>query len=301
MNSEQVSNDTNRKTHSNDDEKVSSLSASSSVGDPAKHWRQALFQARVKGGWRTAQALLSEVAAKSLPQAVQHELAAVNHPIWWAIYQGRHISLRRCGPQDADMLRTMWANRAIMQGFHRMAPVLPASPTALQAILGREYWSSPMDRQGLNLVVVPNYPRTSEAGAGPPHQEAMGLVSLADWSPQHRRVELLMGMINRANESSPFAAIEACLLAMHAAFTTLNVQRLCAMVYADNTLPMQLLKRLGFTHEGTLRANVVDPHDGHQHDVAVFAMLANDLPQRPELHRLAQRLVGPNWMRVGAP
>jgi ribosomal-protein-alanine N-acetyltransferase len=125
----------------------------------------------------------------------------------------------------------------------------------------------------------------AESGAGLRRHWALelsgrviGLMGLHSWHRQHRRAEL--GYDLAGSHWGQGYAAEAAQAILRYGFTTMRLHRIQAHTIADNHRSVRLLGRLGFTHEGTLRAFSRE-EDGHYHDSAIFGLLRPDwLSQR---------------------
>jgi ribosomal-protein-alanine N-acetyltransferase len=67
---------------------------------------------------------------------------------------------------------------------------------------------------------------------------------------------------------------QAVTLVLNYGFETLSLNRVEAVVFRDNTASCELLKKLGFTHEGLLRQ--YDNLHGHFEDMHMFSRLRSD-------------------------
>lgn len=231
---------------------------------------------RRSGQLAQAQALLARSLAAQPQDAGLAHLAWLHQPFWWAPLQGRQVQLRRRGPADAALLRRCWADAGFMQRFNRQARPLPAGDVELQALLHREHWSLPDETQALHWTVW--------AGG-----DAVGLVSVVDWSWPHRRAEFLMGLAPGC-QAGPWGAAQAAQLIFDFLARQAGLQRLSASFYADNPAALQLALRLGFEHEGVLRGHLRGP-DGERHDLVLTGLLLDDAFFSRQA-RLRQRLLG---------
>jgi RimJ/RimL family protein N-acetyltransferase len=180
------------------------------------------------------------------------------------------------GPEHAPFLRELWADRPFMHDFHRHAAPLPADDAVLRERLERER-GAPLERtRALHWVVA--------GGDGRP----WGLLSLVDIHPQHRRAELLIGV----RRGAPFGtAPAAMLLAFELAFARLRLNKLYALIPADNPHSLRGALHLGFREEGRLREHWVDAQAGRAIDVIHAGLLASEAFS-PTNERLAARLLG---------
>ena len=76
------------------------------------------------------------------------------------------------------------------------------------------------------------------------------------WNKTHQRAELFYGIRNDADKQKGFMT-EALKTVLEYGFTTLHLHRIQALVAADNTPSVKLLRRYGFVKEGTMREDYV--------------------------------------------
>lgn len=102
--------------------------------------------------------------------------------------------------------------------------------------------------------------------------DLVGACGLNDWEPTHRRVDLGYWLLPAYwGQGIMHKALQAIL---RHAFAHLNVHRIHADVEPENLSSSNLLRKLGFTHEGTLR-DVECKDDGHI-SLHQFSLLATD-------------------------
>ncbi len=83
-----------------------------------------------------------------------------------------------------------------------------------------------------------------------------GLLSLTDVSPQHRRAEVLLGVLPEA----PFAIVTtAMLLLFQFFFRVVRFNKLYALVFTDNSHSLKSTLHLGFRQEGLLAQDAFSP------------------------------------------
>jgi RimJ/RimL family protein N-acetyltransferase len=196
-------------------------------------------------------------------------------PVFRAPVAGRHLSLVRRSGEDVALLRALWADRGFMERFHRLARPLPADDAALRQVLERESQSTPYTARSLHWTIV----RADGA--------RVGLASLVEYSAQHRRAELVVGL----REQPAGMALEATLLLLEFAFGPLALHKVCSAVYGTNEYALRSTLHLGFVLEGTLRDHVRDPLTGEfvsLHQCALFRQAFLNAGNQ----RLAQRLLG---------
>ena len=200
-------------------------------------------------------------------------------PFWWQPLEGRRVRLVRRGPDDAALVRRCWADADFMARFNRQAAALPADDAALKALLAGERAALVEDHRALHWTV-----RASGDAVG----EGIGFVSLVDIGLRHRRAEFLIGLVPG---SSSWAAAEAAHLVLQFAAGPMQLERLVAHFYPENTGAIGAALKLGFEHEGVLRGHIRDAATGRRHDLVVTGLLLDEA-FAARSQRLRRRLFG---------
>ncbi len=173
----------------------------------------------------------------------------------------RTCLLTRRAASDAAFMRTLWADTAFMHSFHRLVAPLPSDDHELQRILNVEYQSPIAKSRAVHWIVRA------------PNGHAWGLLSLTDVSLQHKRAEVLMGVLPGA----PFGLVTAAMLMLfHFYFKANKFNKLYSMVFADNPHSLKSTLHLGFRQEGLLRRHTLDPASQTYVDVIQTGLLAED-------------------------
>ncbi len=189
---------------------------------------------------------------------------------------GRHVTLVRRSPADLELVRGAWADQSFMDRFHRLAPPLPASDAALEAILSGEATSTLLDNNNLHWTIT-----TAS------NEKRIGMASLTDISVRHGRAEFIIGVRGAA----PGLALEASLLMLEFAFRTLRLRKLHSTVYGGNEYAQRSTRHLGFELEGRLRQHVQDPRTRECLDLCLFGLFPQEFFSAAN-QRLAARLLG---------
>jgi RimJ/RimL family protein N-acetyltransferase len=198
-----------------------------------------------------------------------------HHPRLWSDISARSCILSRRGPADLPFLRKLWSNKTFVRQFHRLAPELPASDQRLTEILRQEFAALLQDNRALHFVV-----RDRKGGA-------QGLLSLVDLSLQHRKAEVLLGVLPNA----PFGlATAAMLMLFQFYFKALRFHKLYSLVYPDNPHSLAGTLHLGFRIEGRLKEEVYDASTGGHGDLIRTGLPAEDA-FTPGNRRLMERLL----------
>jgi len=223
---------------------------------------------RIEASYQTVCAHLgADLRVGSLPW--QH------HPRFWSDIRARSCGLSRRGPADLPFLRKLWSDRTFLRQFHRQAPELPDSDRRLTEILRQEFAALLQDSHALHFIV-----RDRKGGA-------RGLMSLVDLSLQHRKAEVLLGVLPDA----PFGlATAAMLMLFQFYFKALHFHKLYSLVYPDNPRSLAGTLHLGFRIEGRLKEEVYDASTGGHLDLIRTGLLAEDA-FTPANRRLMERLL----------
>ncbi len=234
-----------------------------------------LARLRREGRMDEARALLQQRLADTPGDHRIGFLGWQHAPFWWQPIEGPRVRLVRRGPDDAALVRALWADAEFMARFNRQAVALPADDVALCALLAGERDALVEDHRALHWTV-------QVAGVG------VGFVSLVDVGFRHRRAEFLIG--TRPGTSS-WAAVEAAHLALRFAAGPMQLERLVAHFYPENTEAIRAALKLGFEHEGVLRGHLRNASTGKREDLVVTGLLLDEA-FAARTARLRRRLFG---------
>lgn len=96
-------------------------------------------------------------------------------------------------------------------------------------------------------------------------------LSMVDESERHAMLGLFIGERDQWGKGYGSTAIA---IMLDYAFTVENLDRVYAHVFDFNERSLGLMRRAGFTHEGTLRKHEI--HNGARRDIEVFGMLRDE-------------------------
>jgi RimJ/RimL family protein N-acetyltransferase len=102
-----------------------------------------------------------------------------------------------------------------------------------------------------------------------PNGPAIGTCDLSEIDSHHRRAEIGF-LFHRRYWGKGFASEAIQAIVAHA-FVTMRLERLWARFHTGNDASKKLLERLGFSHEGTLKAHVC--RDGKRRDCLIYGRL----------------------------
>jgi len=199
--------------------------------------------------------------AFDLSDAVLARLKWLNNPIWWSDIKNNRCHLTMRTGNDIEFVRQLWADTEFMHSFHRFAGVLPESDQAVRELLNTE-WSS-------TLNLDPSIHWTIRCPKGEPY----GLLSLVDISIQHRRAEVVFGLLPTA----PFGFCPAAMLMLFEFyFKKIKFNKLVANIFEDNPRSLKSTLHLGFRVEGKLCNEVLDPRANKFLSMTRLGLLVND-------------------------
>lgn len=181
-----------------------------------------------------------------------------------------------------DVLRGQWTTLEPLSADHAAAlwPPAAAAPASWTFLPMGPFGSEAAFRGHLRLAAASTEevlwavrPHDASGEPGP----AMGWLGLLDIRPAHASVEL--GNIwFPPGLSRTRAATEACFLLLDLAFGTLGNLRVGWKCHARHQASRRAAERLGFRHEGTLRAHMIAR--GRRRDTAYYGLLAEEWPAR---------------------
>jgi [ribosomal protein S5]-alanine N-acetyltransferase len=164
------------------------------------------------------------------------------------------MTLRPMKPSDGDALHAVWGDAEAMR-YWDWPPMKSVAVT--RGIVARQceeakhgealYWS-------MCLAV---------------RRAPIGACDLSEIDTHHRRAEI--GFLLAREFWGEGYALEAMRAVVGYATSALKLERLSARTHSGNERSAALLKRLGFRHEGTLRAFVW--RDGERRDCDVYGLL----------------------------
>lgn len=195
-------------------------------------------------------------------------------PAWWATVSHRNVTLRRVTADDENFFRRAYSDPRFKEFYSRGTPWRGNLAKALDKAGSRP----PADQKNLHWVI-----RVDE--------KPVGLCCLSSLDLRNRRAELSIGFPGTVTSTSVTTSF---LLAINCSLHILNLHKLYAHVYADNTRVISLLKRLGWNYEGFLVDHYHFPASGFV-STHVFCITKAILAKNPLLVRLAKKTIGVQW------
>lgn len=210
----------------------------------------------------------SQSSLKEHLQAITFSMA----PFWREPCRGKRVALVRMEPKHRDFLLSCRCNTKFQHHYHLFQG---SSTEAIEREL-QSANKSPLETKRVKWVV--------EKSGNP-----VGLAELVELNLNNSRAEILVGF----PEEQPFGtSLEATLLVMEFAFSTIGIHKLISYVYGDNPKSQRNTLHLGIQQEGLLKSHVADPASGKRLDLYINGCLSTEFFQNQTLMKLANRLLG---------
>ncbi len=203
------------------------------------------------------------------------------HLLGFQAIRGQRVSLLRRAPEHAAFLRLCWDDQAFMD-LYRLAQNRRESIEQIAERLAQEYKRLPKDLRKFEWVIERHATQGQAA-------RLIGLAAVADYQPEHRRAEFLIGIL-QPQEQKAGIGLEASLLVLDFAFNILQLNKLISFVYGYNQSSQNNTLHLGFTQEAFLREHVHYAPHGYV-DMYQNGLLARDFRRNDRLSRWSQRLL----------
>jgi RimJ/RimL family protein N-acetyltransferase len=165
--------------------------------------------------------------------------------------RGEQVTLRTIEQEDAAIIQRAYNEPDFQQGF------LIESPKSRSAIEERIQEGIEQDEDSIYLMMCVD-------------ETPVGSVSLKDMRRSHGMLAYWLLPDKRGHG---YVTEGAALLLEHA-FDTIGLHRVFAWTIDDNEASQAVLRRLGFTHEGTYREHVFSR--GAYHDTEHYGLLASE-------------------------
>lgn len=164
------------------------------------------------------------------------------------------MTLRPLRPSDGDALHAVWSDAEAMR-FWDWPPT--KTPAVTRRVVARQC-DEAKHGHGLYWAMVVDGRRG-----------AIGACDLSEIDTHHRRAEI--GFLVAREFWGQGYAVEAMRAVVAYATNALKLERLSARTHSGNERSVRLLERLGFKHEGTLRAFVW--REGTRRDCELYGLL----------------------------
>lgn len=190
---------------------------------------------------------------------------------------GKTLRIRAVRPDDAAWLAQTWSNREFVSLY--CSNIQPAPEASLRETLAARQ-EVPVEAQGFIEFIVERQDK-----------ERIGIGSLGNYAAQHRRAELMIGIVDPALRRG-MAGLEATLLLLDLAFNSYRLNKVFTFVYGYNDFSEANTLRLGFTQEGLLRQHHWQAEEQRFVDLYINGMTLDDFRQAQQLARWSRRLLG---------
>ena len=218
-----------------------------------------------------------DLVRENLGQYPEYQALVWQHQgVFWSNIHAGNVTLTRRNSRDASFLENLWSDTDFRQRFHRQAPDLPPRQQ-LEQLLDKESLSLLGESTALHWVI--------RNTLGLPQ----GILSLTEISLQHRRAEVLLGLVSGAPAG---VGASAMLMLFQVFFRVMKFNKLASLVYADNLHAFKSTVHLGFQFEGTLKRHMRDPRSGEYVDIHQLGLLEPDAFNETN-QKLMRRLLSP--------
>ena len=168
----------------------------------------------------------------------------IHHPMFWQEVHSGSCVLRKRSQQDVLFLYELWQKPNFIEQFNCLARPLPKDPDKLRFILDAEYYSTIDLSKELHWIVSDSY------------GNKYGLLSLMDISLNHKKAEVLLGVL-------PDAPLGLAPTSMYMLFKfffeILKFNKLYTYVAETNQHSLKGTLHLGFKAEGLLKSEIFNP------------------------------------------
>jgi len=202
-------------------------------------------------------------------------------PIGFQYLQGRRVILERSAPKHTPFLYQCYQDDRFMN-LYRLAQDRRYTEEQIKELLINEQQLLPQQLKKIEWIIHV----LGENGKKQP----IGLISLADYRPAHRRAEFLIGILLPEYRGS-MVSLESTLLVFDFGFNQIQLNKIIAYIYAYNDFAQKNVINLGFTQEGFLRKHIFYEKQGFL-DVYFNGLLESDFRSNQRLSRFSRRLLG---------
>jgi len=198
---------------------------------------------------------------------------------WLEPLEGKKLYLRRYEAQDAAYLHCCFQNDVFMTQYNQYIPKNQRQ-SELEAKLRQTKDMHPCETRSVDWIII-----MRDSG------QSAGIANLVDINLSHRRAEFLIGLPNREDHTRGIA-LEATLLILDYVFNRIQLNKLSANVYAENSFSQKNTLALGFVEESYLREHIVDPASGRFLNIHGNGMTLRDFRTNNRISKLSKRMLG---------
>lgn len=207
-------------------------------------------------------------------------------PIGLLPLQGRKIYLERFAAKHTEFLHQCFQNDKFMD-LYRLSEKRDQPIEALRERLETEEQHLPQQLKRIEWVV---FRQRVDEKTGEITSYPIGVAALADYREQHRRAELLMGIVDKS-ERHQGVALEMILLILDFAFNQINLNKMIAFIYGYNSYAHENLMNLGYSQEGLLKQHIKSQKNEFL-DLYIDSILREDFYANQRIGRLSRRFLG---------
>jgi ribosomal-protein-alanine N-acetyltransferase len=194
------------------------------------------------------------------------------------IHQGRSLTFKRTTPDDAPLLFEKMYSRYDFMRLFRLNDTVQTVEQVREKLIKRSH-STPAETGYLECLLIHKI------------HGAIGIIAAADYTPLHRKAELLIGIFDEQYRSITYG-VEACLLMTDLIFNAYHLHRFYAYSYGYNHPAHAVLTKIGAELEGVMKEHLYDPVSQEYVDMHIYAMNEAQMRQNPRIASLSKRLVG---------
>ncbi|MDJ1173222.1 GNAT family N-acetyltransferase [Roseofilum capinflatum] len=194
------------------------------------------------------------------------------------LHQGRSLTLRRTQPSDAPLLLEKMYSRYEFMRLFRLNDRAETVEQVREKLIQRSRSSSAQSSDLECLIIHKTH-------------GAIGIIAAVDYTPLHRKAELLVGIFDPEHRSVSHG-VEACLLMTDLVFNAYNLHRFYAHSYGYNHSVHIIFKKVGAELEGIMKEHLYDPVSQEYVDMHIFGMVEAQMRQNSRIARLSKRLIG---------
>jgi len=191
--------------------------------------------------------------------------------------QGNSLTLRQTAPEDAPILLRAYQDESFAHLYRSNDNPLTEEQLANLLTEYREH--DPAEFGYLEFMLE--------------HKQhgSIGIASLGDYSPIHKRAEYLIGIFAEKHRSLGYGT-EATLLVLDLAFNAYHLNKIYTYVYDYNEFSRTNTLKFGFKQEGKLEEHHYLVHEQRFVDLYVNGLTEKHFRNSAKIRRYSLRLVG---------
>lgn len=190
--------------------------------------------------------------------------------------RGKHLLIRQAMPEDAEIFHQAYASDEFSRLF-RANGVQQSVDELRQSLVERA--ATPPEALGYVefAILLDGHP--------------IGVTVLADYSPLHRRAEMLIGIFSPSRRHASHS-IEASLLVFDLVFNHYGLNKLYTFVYEYNEYSQMITEKFDFVREGLLREHHFSIPEQRFISLYQNGLTERDFRYSEKISALSRRLLG---------